>query len=50
MESEKTSSFPWLNTLLSYFQNLKEIDDEIELIRVSLCEKSLFSPLSCSII
>ncbi len=46
MESEKTSSFPWLNTLLSYFQNLKQIDDEIELIRVSLCEKSLFSPLS----
>ena len=46
MKSEKNPSFPWLDNLLSYFLNLKEIDDEIELIRVSLCEISQFSPIS----
>ena len=46
MESEIIPSFPWKNSLLSYFQNLKQLDDEIEQIRVSLCEISQFSPLS----
>ena len=46
MESENIPSFPWMDTLLSYFKNLKQLDDEIEQIRVSLCEISQFSPLS----
>ena len=46
MESDINSSFPWIDYLLSYFKNLKQIDDEIEKIRVSLCEISQFSPLS----
>ena len=46
MKSKSNYSFPWLDSLLSYFLNLKEIDDEIELIRVSLCEISQFSPIS----
>ena len=46
MKQEAKSNFPWLENLLSYFLNLKEIDDEIELIRVSLCQISQFSPLS----
>ena len=46
MESDINSSFPWIDYLLSYFKKLKELDDEIEKIRVSLCEISQFSPLS----
>ena len=46
MKSKSNYSFPWLDNLLSYFLNIKEIDDEIELIRVSLCEISQFSPIS----
>ena len=46
MKSQRNFSFPWLDNLLSYFLNIKEIDDEIELIRVSLCEISQFSPVS----
>ena len=44
MEIEKDT--PWMDNLLSYFKTLKEIDDEIEEIRVSLCQISQFSPLS----
>ena len=46
MESRTNSSFPWLKALISYFQSLKEIDDEIESIRASLCEKPQFSPMA----
>ena len=46
MESRINSPFPWLEALISYFQSLKEIDDEIEQIRVSLCGKPQFSPIS----
>ena len=44
MEIEKDT--PWMDNLLSYFKTLKEIDDEIEEIRVSLCQISQFSPMS----
>ena len=40
MEIEKDT--PWMDNLLSYFKALKEIDDEIEEIRVSLCQISQF--------
>ena len=46
MESRINSPFPWLEALISYFQSLKEIDDEIEQIRASLCGKTQFSPIS----
>ena len=46
MESRNNSPFPWLQALISYFQSLKEIDDEIEQIRISLCGKPQFSPLA----
>jgi len=46
MESRINSPFPWLEALISYFRSLKEIDDEIESIRVSLCGKPQFSPKS----
>ena len=46
MDQELESQYPWLNSLLYYFQNLNKIDDEIELLRVALCENSQFSPLS----
>ena len=46
MESRINSPFPWLDALISYFQSLKEIDNEIESIRVSLCGKPQFSPKS----
>ena len=46
MKKKINSNFPWLEDLLSYFLSLKEIDDEIELMRVSLCQISNFSPLS----
>ena len=46
MESRINSPFPWLEALISYFQSLKEIDDEIEQIRASLCGKTQFSPMS----
>ena len=46
MYKERKSNFPWLEDLLSYFLGLKEIDDEIELIRVNLCQISQFSPQS----
>ena len=34
----------WLCSLLSYFMNIKSIDDNIELLRVSLCSQPNFSP------
>ena len=34
----------WLCSLLSYFINIKSIDDNIELIRISLCSQPNFSP------
>ena len=34
----------WLCSLLSYFLNIKTIDDNIELIRVTLCSQPNFSP------
>ena len=46
MKSKKNPTFPWLEDLLSYFLKVKELDDEIEQIRVSLCDISQFSPLS----
>ena len=41
---EKRQSFPWLRTLINYFENLNEIDNEIETIRLTLCENPQFSP------
>ena len=46
MKEELKQSFPWLNSLLSYFKRVKDLDDEIEVIRVLICESSQFSPLS----
>ena len=38
------NSKTWLCSLLSYFMNIKTIDDNIELLRVSLCSQPNFSP------
>ena len=38
------NSKAWLCSLLSYFMNLKSIDDNIELLRTSLCSLPNFSP------
>ena len=38
------NSKAWLCSLLSYFMNIKSIDDNIELLRVSLCSQPNFSP------
>ena len=46
MKTKKNPTFPWLEHLLSYFLKIKELDDEIEKTRVSLCDISQFSPLS----
>lgn len=43
---EKEQSYPWLSSLISYFQRVKDLDDEIEVIRVLICESPQFSPLS----
>ena len=34
----------WLCSLLSYFMNIKTIDDNIEVLRVHLCSQPNFSP------
>ena len=34
----------WLCSLLSYFMNIKTIDDNIEVLRVTLCSQPNFSP------
>lgn len=48
MENQTTfrthNSKTWLCSLLSYFMNIKSIDDNIELLRVSLCSQLNFSP------
>ena len=44
MESKSKSEYPWVGILLSYFTKLKSIDEEIDKIRVSLCEIEDFSP------
>ena len=38
------NSKAWLCSLLSYFMNIKSIDDNIELLRISLCSLPNFSP------
>ena len=38
------NSKTWLCSLLSYFMNIKTIDDNIELLRVSLCSQPNFYP------
>ena len=38
------NSKTWLCSLLSYFMNIKSIDDNIELLRISLCSQPNFSP------
>ena len=38
------NSKAWLCSLLSYFMNIKSIDDNIELLRTSLCSLPNFSP------
>ena len=43
---EKSQSFPWLRTLINYFENLNELDNEIENVRLALCENPQFSPIS----
>ena len=39
------NSKTWLSFLLSYFMNIKYIDDNIEYLRISLCSQPNFSPL-----
>lgn len=46
MREESNKSFPWLNSLISYFQRVKDLDDEIEVIRVLICESPQFSPIT----
>ena len=46
MKEESNKSFPWLNSFISYFQRVKDLDDEIEVIRVLICESPQFSPLT----
>ena len=46
MKEESNQSFPWLKSLISYFQRVKDLDDEIEVIRVLICESPQFSPLT----
>ena len=46
MKEESNKSYPWLNSLISYFQRVKDLDDEIEVIRVLICESPQFSPLT----
>ena len=38
------NSKTWLCSLLSYFLNIKSIDDNIEVLRISLCSQPNFSP------
>ena len=35
----------WICSLLTYFMNIKTIDDSIERLRISLCSQPNFSPL-----
>ena len=38
------NSKEWLSSLLSYFINIKSIDDNIESLRISLCSQNDFTP------
>ena len=38
------NSNEWISSLLSFFINIKSIDDNIETLRVALCSQQDFSP------